>query len=113
VLLHQTNLTFVVWIQAPPILGISLPFVWQRTVTPMKEAEKWTFRTETMRIGRVEIPKILWPKVNSTLGLNDDIFAERQSWLAGVPNIALMNNELSTAPELRLYSYQPLERDGL
>lgn len=109
VLLHQTNLTFVTWLKVP-LFGRGLPFVWQRTVTPVRQEEKWVFQTDGMRLGRVEIPKALWARCTARLGLSDSMFEERRVWLGNLPKIALMKNEMSTAMEMRLYSYDPAEK---
>jgi hypothetical protein len=112
VLLHHTNLTVVTWMAAP-MLGIELPFVWQRTVIPRKSGEKWTFELSEMQLGKLHIPEAIWSKVNSLFGGADGVFQERKNWLANLPNISLVKNESSLSPELRLYSYQPSEKGGL
>jgi hypothetical protein len=109
VLLHTNSLTFVTWLKMP-VLGISLPLAWQRTVMPVKEGEHWTFEVQSMRLGHLDIPDRFWPNVNSFLNPSDAVFEERRAWLGKVPKVALMKNELSTAMELRLYSYVPPEK---
>ncbi|HEV8542305.1 MAG TPA: hypothetical protein VGR78_07935, partial [Verrucomicrobiae bacterium] len=52
VLLAPPSLTFVSWHTAR-ILGVNLPFVWQRTVNMNKGANGWGFSTRQMRVGTV------------------------------------------------------------
>ena len=106
VLLHPTNLTFITWIEKP-LLRWALPFVWQRTVTPKEQDGKWVFEVTSMTVGNVNIPEKLWPKVGEAFGAADAIFEERRAWVEKLPWLALLRNELSSAPELRLYSRKP------
>jgi hypothetical protein len=112
VLLHKTNMTLITWMAAP-MLGIELPFVWQRTVMPRQNGERWTFDVTSMQLGKLHIPEAIWPKVETVFGGTDNVFHERRDWLANLPSISLVKNESSLSPELRLYSYKPSEKGGL
>lgn len=109
VLLTSTNLTFVTKL-TKTIAGIKTPFVWQRTVVPRKEEKGWAFDVVQMRLGRCEIPPRFWGRVEGILGAGDSIFKEREVWLSQLPAITLTRNELSQAPELRLYTFLPEAR---
>jgi hypothetical protein len=104
--LNPPHLVFTTW-HTRPVLGLNLPFVWQRTLVPVKKSGSWCFSTRQMRVGRVEIPERFWPEVERFLGECDRTFEERTVWLAHLPAISLTRNELSQAPELRLYTYLP------
>ncbi|HTG45057.1 MAG TPA: hypothetical protein VK633_11055 [Verrucomicrobiae bacterium] len=106
VLLNSTNLNFITWLKAP-VFGITLPFVWQRTVSPHKETNGWTFAVQDMRLGTVRIPENLWERVEHFLGGSDGTFQERMTWLSNLPTVSLARNELNHAPEIRLYTYVP------
>jgi hypothetical protein len=60
-----------------------------------------------MRLGRVEVPHGLWGSVRAILGKSDECLKGREDWLSRLPAITLARNELSQAPELRLYTYVP------
>lgn len=109
VLLHQTNLTFVTWHKIGIAGGVSIPFVWQRSVSPVHDKSGSSFRIDAMRLGRINVPKEAWPKISEIFGKTDDLFADRRAWMGSLPMVTLKKNELSMAPELRLYSYDPDE----
>jgi hypothetical protein len=109
VILGEKNVTFVTWHQAP-ILGLNLPFVWQRTVSPVHSTNGWTFTLHSMRVGQMEIPAKHWDRVNGFLGRGDSLFEDRQEWLQSLPFVTLARNDQSKAPEIRLYSYLPKEK---
>jgi hypothetical protein len=111
VLLTATNLTFVTWHRIP-VFGVKLPVQWQRVVRPVQEKEIWSFPVEQMRVGKVEVPKRFWPRVERFLGGSNNTFQERKVWLARIPTILLTRNELSRSPELRLYTYVPKDKGG-
>jgi hypothetical protein len=106
VLLTPPNITFVSWHTAT-VLGVNLPFVWQRTVNMNKGAEGWSFSTRQMRVGTVTLPETCWPWAEKFFGHSDHIFNEREEWLAKLPEISLNHNDASRLPELRLYTYLP------
>lgn len=108
-LLHTNSLTLVTWLNVPAKFT-ELPIAWQRTVRPVRENDGWTFKVQSMRLGHLEIPDRFWPQVQSFLGSSDGVFEERRAWLANVPKVALMKNEMSTAMEFRLYSYNPSDK---
>jgi hypothetical protein len=107
VLLHQTNLTLVTWHRLALFGGFSVPFVWQRTVAPVREGGTVKFEIGEMRLGRINLPLQAWPQVSEFFGRTDAIYEDRRNWLASLPKVALMKNEISFAPELRLFSYDP------
>ena len=107
VLLHQTNLTLVTWHKLALFGDFSLPFVWQRTVAPVREGGTVKFEIGEMRLGRIGVPRQAWAQVSSLFGKSDAVYEERRNWLASLPKVALMKNEISFAPELRLFSYDP------
>lgn len=109
VLLHQTNLTFVSWHKASLVGGLSVSFVWQRTVSPVPERGGTSIRMDAMRLGRINVPKEVWPKIEQFFGKTDVVFADRRDWIASLPKVAVTKNELSLAPELRFFSYDPDE----
>jgi hypothetical protein len=108
VMLHRTNLTVVTWLRAP-LQRLAVPLIWQRTVFPVKQGQQWNFEISEMRLGTLKVPRLFWPQVDNALGSIDQAFEERKTWLTKFPKIALMKNELSHAPELRLFTYSPLE----
>jgi hypothetical protein len=108
VVLDEGKITFVTWHNAA-VSGYTLPFVWQRTVKPLKTTNSWTFEVTSMRVGDVEIPEGHWPKVEQILGTTDSLFAERKDWLKSLPMVTLAKNEQSETPEVRLYTYLPTE----
>jgi hypothetical protein len=106
VLLSANELTFVTW-EKHSLFGFEVPFVWQRSVVPVKGPEGWSFATREMRVGRVEVPQRLWGAARAFLGKSDECLKGREDWLSRLPAITLARNELSQAPELRLYTYVP------
>jgi hypothetical protein len=106
VVLSPTELTFVTW-EKHDLFGFEIPFVWQRTVVPTKGPDGWSFATREMRVGRVEVPQRLWGAARALLGKSDECLKGREDWLSRLPAITLARNELSQAPELRLYTYVP------
>jgi len=106
VLLTQTNLTVATW-HVAPLLGLELPFVWQRTVVPEKIGERWGFPIREMQLGSVKLAPRFWPHAIQLLGAADADFQERAAWLRALPGVSIARNERSRAAELRLYSYDP------
>ena len=110
VLLNATNLTLVTWV-TKPVLGYGLPLVWQRSVAPIQETNGWRMTMTGMRVGELNIPPQFWSKVEAELSGVDSVFEERKAWLAQIPTLAIMRNEVSQSPELRLYTYVPEAKD--
>jgi hypothetical protein len=106
VLLTGTNIQFVAWLEKP-VFGYRIPFVWQRSIIPVRENNKWTFAVQEMKIGQLEIPRRFWSQVEAFVGSIDAAFEEKRDWLAQVPSITLSKNELSHFPEVRLYTFLP------
>jgi hypothetical protein len=109
VLLDEGQFTFVTWHRAV-VYGYEVPFVWQRTVRPVKGTNGWNFAMESMRVGAMSIPAGHWPRVERVFGTTDTLFEERMAWLKSLPMVTLANNEQSKSPEVRLYTYLPEEK---
>lgn len=109
VVLSENDITFITWHRAP-VLGIDLPFVWQRSVSPIQGTNGWTFLLRSMRVGQLEIPRKHWDKVNQFLGASDALFEDRKAWLRDLPFVSVARNEESKSPEIRLYTYLPKEK---
>ncbi len=107
VLLHQTDLTFITW-QKLSLFGMEIPVVWQRLVSPQRTSDGWRLSLDEMRIGKITIPGDYWADVSRFLGGSDSAFEERKVWIANVPTVMLSHNEITRAPELRLYTYIPV-----
>lgn len=86
-------------------LGHAIDMVWERTFRLEREADRWALRTKSMRLGRLQVPRVLWPFVRRQLGSVDDTFAKKADWLARLPNLEIRTNEASISPELRLFTY--------
>ena len=109
VLLHQNDLTFVTWHKIS-VLGIDLHVVWQRVVSPQRTANGWRLSLDEMRLGKFTVPGTYWDDVSHFLGVCDSAFEERKVWLANIPTVMISHNEVTRAPELRLYTYLPVIR---
>jgi hypothetical protein len=107
VLLHQNDLTFVTW-QKVSVFGVDLHLVWQRLVSPQRTPGGWRLSLDEMRLGKITIPGNYWDDVNHVLGVSDSAFEDRKVWLANIPTFMISHNEVSRAPELRLYTYVPV-----
>jgi hypothetical protein len=106
VLLNPPNLTVVTWHNAH-VLGMSLPFTWQRTMSIAKSTNGWSLAPRQMRLGTLSIPERCWPCVENVFGSCDRAFDDREQWLAKLPAVTLSRNEESKLAELRLYTYIP------
>jgi hypothetical protein len=109
VLLEASHITFITWHNAP-VLGVNLPLVWQRVLTPSKQTNGWNFALHSMRVGNLEIPPQYWKQVEQVLGGNDSVFADRKDWLRKLPLVSVAHNEENKAAEIRLYTYLPKEK---
>jgi hypothetical protein len=109
VLLHQNDLTFITWHRVS-VFGVDFHVVWQRLVSPQRTAGGWRLSLDEMRVGKLTIPGNYWDDVNHLLGACDAAFQERKVWLANVPTMMISHNEITRAPEIRLYSYVPVIR---
>jgi hypothetical protein len=109
VLLHQNDLTFVTWHKVS-VFGVDFHVVWQRLVSPQRTAGGWRLSLDEMRVGKLTIPGSYWDDVNHLLGACDSAFEERKVWLANIPTMMISHNEITRAPEVRLYSYVPVIR---
>jgi hypothetical protein len=107
VLLHQNDLTFVTWYKAP-LLGIELPLVCQRLVTPQRMTNGWRLSLDEVRIGKLPIPRNYWPQISQFLSTADKVFEDKKVWLASLPTVMISHNEINRTPELRLYNYVPV-----
>ena len=110
VLLTSTNLTLVTWV-TKPLFGRELPLVWHRSLAPVQETNGWRMVMTAMRVGELNIPPRFWSKVEAELSGADGVFEERKVWLAQIPTVAIMRNEVNQKPELRLYTYVPESKD--
>jgi len=106
IMLSKSDVNLVSYIRKP-VFGYPLHFVWQRSVTPKKDTNGWTFVLNSMKVGTLEIPPKYWPKVDEFMGPIDSVFEERAEWLSKIPTIALTRNELTKRPEVRLYTFIP------
>jgi hypothetical protein len=87
------------------VLGRPIQFLWERTLSISSENGRWTFPVKAMRVGDVEIPRRFWAQVDKFFEGADAKYQLRRQWIEKVPYLQLTNNELSTLPELRIYSY--------
>ena len=110
VLLNDEGFTFVSRIETP-FFGFQLPIVWQRRVKLVKDDTGCQVALTRMQVGRMEIPRNWWPRVEEMFGGFDPRFADRFSWIQKVPTLEIAKNELSKAPELRLYTFVPQETE--
>jgi hypothetical protein len=94
-----------------PVFGYRLPFVWQRLVSPKKETNGWAFNLQQMKLGTLEIPPRYWPKIEEFVGPIDSAFEDRMAWLSQIPTISITHNEVSKAPEVRLYTFVPDQKN--
>lgn len=104
--LSASNITLITWHHAP-LLTFEFPFVWQRSFEVRHQLDGVAFTLEEMRLGRIGIPRQFWPRVNALLGEGDQNLAGGQAWLASLPRVMLARNEITHAPEIRLYSVLP------
>jgi len=107
-MLEPDHATFVTWHKAP-VLGMELPIVWQRVVSPVQTTNGWTVKLESMRVGNLDIPEQYWGHVSKLLGEGDNLFEERKNWLKSLPLVTLAQNDVTKNPEFRLYTYVPTE----
>ncbi len=105
--LHQSDLTFITWHKVS-LLGLETTVVWQRLVSPQRTANGWRLSLDEMRVGKATIPGTFWGDAFQILGGSDKTFEERKVWLASMPTVMLSHNEITRAPELRLYTYIPV-----
>ena len=108
VLLDKKGCTWVSWLDMP-FFGFELPLVWQRHLDLVKNEEGYGLKLVGMQVGQMQIPPEQWGTVHEYLGHFDGIFQERFGWMLEVPTVLIEKNELSKAPELRLYTYVPEE----
>ncbi len=106
-LLRQSDLTFITW-QKVSLFGMEFPVVWQRVVSPQRNKEGWRLSLDEMHLGKISVPGDYWADVSRFLGSADAAFEERKVWLGSVPTAMISLNEISRAPELRLYTYIPV-----
>lgn len=106
ILLGEKDLTFVCWTRAN-FLGLELPLVYQRFYKPGETNSLAALQLESIRIGELDIPKVLWAEAESFFATMDTRFQDGKRWIAGLPAIQLTRNELTKNPEVRLYNFQP------
>src|SRR5690606_22490742 len=111
-LLQQDGFTWVSRIEAP-FLGFRLPLVWQRKVRLVEGSDHhFELALARMQLGLMEIPRDWWGKVEEMFGGFDPAFEDRFDWVQEVPRLEIAKNELSKAPELRLYTFVPEETES-
>ena len=109
-LLENDGFTWVSRLETP-FLGFRLPIVWQRHLNLVSKEGGCEVVLARMQVGRMEIPREWWAKVEELLGHFDDDFEDRFRWVSEVPSVQIAKNELSKAPELRLYTFVPEETE--
>ncbi|HUS35584.1 MAG TPA: hypothetical protein VM680_09560 [Verrucomicrobiae bacterium] len=107
VALNGTNLTLYSWGEYRKVLP--LKFVVQREFRIQQEGTNlWEMPLVSFKIGEVEVPENYWTRMTEFLEPLDNPVKERYGWATNVPAILVRKNELSSKPELRLYTYKPI-----
>jgi hypothetical protein len=105
--LGPTNFTVYSWGEYRKILP--LKFVVQRQFRVQQEGTNvWELPLVSLKIGEVEVPENWWPQVTEFLRPLDAPLKEHYPWATNVPAVLVRKNEVSTKPELRLYTYKPI-----
>jgi hypothetical protein len=91
-----------------------LRFVVQRSFSIQQEgANAWETPMESFKVGEVEVPRKYWDSVNTFLGPMDAPVLDSFGWRTNIPALAIIKNELSQRPELRVYTYKPVSAEEL
>ncbi len=86
------------------IYGQSLDLFWDRTVQ-IQPGAKVEFTPIRMRLGKITVPKMLWPHIEKAFGEVDNVYRSQFDLVSKLPSIAITTNATSKKPELKLYSY--------
>jgi hypothetical protein len=96
--------TWYAWVRKQ-WLGHAWDLAWQRTGRLRQATNQWRFEVSGMRLGKLNIPSRFWPQVQGWLAEADQELAPRLDWLAHLPAMEVVTNELQKIPELKLYNY--------
>ena len=105
-LLESDGMVWVSWVQMP-FFGFELPLVWQRQIDLVQKEDGWGLELRGMQLGQMRIPPDQWERVEELLGQVDALFQEQFGWALKAPTVEIAKNDLSKAPELRLYTFVP------
>ena len=105
-LLNDRGFTWVSWIDAS-LFGLQLPLVWQRHFDLVKEEEAWKLALRGMQVGQMQMHEDQWETVLGYLDHFEGLYQETFGWVLKAPVAEIAKNELSKAPELRLYTFVP------
>lgn len=85
--------------------GRPIEMIWRREIEFKRGMSNWLFQTKAMSLGNLNVPARCWETVNKQLGEADEIFGEERQWLDRVPVMEIKTNNLTSSPELRLFTY--------
>jgi hypothetical protein len=106
--LGKTNFVLYSWAEAR-VFGLKLPFVLQRGFEIKQQGtNQWEFPVEWVRVGDLEIPSELWPRLDGIIKDADAPLLAEFHWLTNIQAMLVTKNEISERPEFRLYTYKPI-----
>ncbi|MDX1952686.1 MAG: hypothetical protein SFY81_10910 [Verrucomicrobiota bacterium] len=104
--LTSSNLVYYAY-PVKSILGKDFSFVVQQRVSLLRVDGKLIFKPAELKLGHLVVPPPCWEWVEEIVGSFDSGFSQEYSLLDKVPQLEIAQNELTQAPELRLYTYSP------
>lgn len=106
--LGETNLTLFSWGEYR-MLNMPLKFVVQREFRIEQDGtNQWEMPLASFKVGEIEVPENWWPRVSALIDPLDQPVRERYAWTTNIQALLVRKNEVSSKPELRLYTYKPI-----
>jgi len=106
VILDEGDVIILCWVRIDFIQG-EKQIIWRRRFEILPSNTEGRLSLVSMYIGQIQLPEVLFPKVNQWLGNVDKSLRQNFAWALELPRIEISIVDESAEEELKIFTYYP------